>query len=65
MYGVGTSGTCEGTFLKDLNQLWTSSPKKNPGSGAVVQAQLWFRDQANTSNQGTALSHAVEFTVLP
>jgi hypothetical protein len=36
---------------------------KNPGIGAVVQIQLWYRDPANTSNQSTSLSNALEFCV--
>ena len=38
----------------------------NPGAGAVVQAQLWYRDPFNTANnQATSLSDAIEFLVLP
>ena len=39
------------------------SPPKNPGAGAVVQAQLWYRDPLSTSNQTTSLSDAIEFVV--
>ncbi len=66
--GTGTPGACDGTFNQDLNALWCAScpkPAKNPGAGAVVQAQLWYRDPQNTSNQTTSLSDAVEFTVGP
>ena len=35
------------------------------GAGAVVQAQLWYRDPLNTSNQTTSLSDAIEFIVAP
>jgi hypothetical protein len=66
--GSGTEDACDGTFQQDLNALWCSScsqPGKNPGSGARVQAQLWYRDPANTSNQTTSLSNAIEFTVAP
>jgi hypothetical protein len=66
--GTGTAGLCDGTFSQDLNALWCAScpsPPKNPGSGALVQAQLWFRDPMNTSNQTTSLSNAVEFSVCP
>ncbi len=63
--GTGTSGNCDGYFNQDLNARWTAKPAQNPGSGAVVQAQLWYRDPMNTSNQTTSLSGAVEFTVLP
>jgi len=34
-------------------------------AGAKVQAQLWYRDSFNTSNQTTSLSDALEFMVLP
>jgi hypothetical protein len=37
----------------------------NPGAGAQVQAQLWYRDPQNTSNQTTSLSDAIEFLVAP
>jgi hypothetical protein len=66
--GVGTSGQCDGSFSQDLNALWCPTcpnPAKNPGSGTVVQAQTWYRDPFNTSNQTTSLSDAVEFTVMP
>ena len=63
--GTGPNGSCAGGFAQDLNALWASKPVKNPGSGAVVQAQLWYRDPDNTSNQTTSLSDALEFTVQP
>jgi hypothetical protein len=63
--GSGTAGACDGTFGQDLNVLWTQSPQKNPGAGTVVQAQLWYRDPFNTSNQTTSLSNAIEFAVQP
>jgi choice-of-anchor B domain-containing protein len=65
---TGTGGACDGAFSQDLNALWCAScpkPLKNPGAGAVVQAQLWYRDPLNTSNQTTSLSDALEFTVQP
>ena len=68
MTGVGTIGLCDGSFALDLNALWCPtcpSPAKNPGPGATVQAQLWYRDPANTSNQTTSLSDAIEFVVGP
>jgi choice-of-anchor B domain-containing protein len=64
--GTGATGVCDGLFTQDLNALWCPTcpkPAKNPGAGAVVQAQLWYRDPLNTSNQTTSLSNAVEFTV--
>jgi hypothetical protein len=66
MAGTGTVGQCDGWFALDLNALWCPScpsPAKNPGSGATVQAQLWYRDPLSTSNQTTSLSDAVEFGV--
>jgi len=64
--GVGTPGLCDGSFAQDLNALWCPTcpkPQKNPGAGATVQAQLWYRDPFNTSNQTTSLSDAIEFSV--
>jgi hypothetical protein len=66
--GTGTTGSCDGAFGQDLNALWCSScpkPAKNPGAGAIVQAQLWYRDPFNTSNKTTSLSDAIEFCVGP
>jgi len=61
----GTPGTCTGSVSYDLNARWNAKPIQNPGAGALVQAQLWYRDGLNTSNQTTSLSDAVEFTVCP
>ena len=66
--GAGTLGTCDGSFSQDLNARWCPAcpkPTQNPGAGAVVQAQLWYRDPSNTSNQPTSLSDAIEFCVGP
>jgi hypothetical protein len=66
--GSGTLGACDGTLAQDLNAFWCPScpkPHKNPGAAAVVQAQLWYRDPASTSNQTTSLSDAIEFVVTP
>ncbi len=63
--GVGTTGTCNGAFAFDLNAHWTSKPSSNPGSGVLVQAQLWYRDPLSTSNQTTSLSDAIEAGVCP
>ena len=63
--GIGNSGLCNGAFDLDLNSHWTTKPAQNPGAGAVVQAQLWYRDPLNTSNQTTSLSDAIEFLVAP
>jgi len=63
--GAGTPGGCDGSFSDDLNARWTAKPAQNPGVGALVQAQLWYRDPQNTSNQTTSLSDGIEFTVCP
>jgi hypothetical protein len=66
--GTGTSGACNGSFAQDLNALWCPTcpkPQKNPGAARPVQAQLWYRDPQNTSNQTTSLSDAIEFCVGP
>ncbi len=66
--GNGTAGTCGGVFTQDLNARWCPScPKSshNPGAGAVMQAQLWYRDPLSTSSQTTSFSDAVEFTICP
>ena len=66
--GTGTTGVCDGVYIKDLNAEWCSTcpfPAKNPGVGALVQAQGWYRDPQNTSNQTTSLSNAIEFSVCP
>ena len=68
LVGTGTAGACDGSYAQDLNALWCPGcpkPQKNPGAGATVQAQLWYRDPLNTSNQTTSLSNAVEFGVCP
>jgi hypothetical protein len=65
LVGSGTTGLCDGALSQDLNALWAAKPTKNPGAGALVQAQLWYRDPLSTSNQTTSLSDAVEFTVAP
>jgi hypothetical protein len=38
---------------------------QNPGVVATVQAQLRYRDPANTSNQTASLSDALEFCLAP
>ena len=66
--GTGTAGLCDGTLAQDLNALWCPGcpkPGANPGAGATVQAQLWYRDPGSTSNQSTSLSNAIEFPVGP
>ena len=65
---VGAAGHCNASFSQDLNALWCPAcpkPQKNPGAGSIVQAQLWYRDPQNTSNQTTSLSDAIEFCVAP
>jgi hypothetical protein len=64
----GTNGSCDGAFSQDINALWCPACPKaghNPGSGAVVQAQLWYRDPLNTGNQTASLSDATEFVMGP
>jgi hypothetical protein len=61
--GGGTIGLCNGSFMQDFNLLWATVPAKNPGPGALVQTQLWYRDPQNTSNQTTAFSDALEYQV--
>jgi len=63
--GTGTAGACDGTLVQDMNQLWSSSPAKNPGMGSTVQLQLWYRDPFGTSNITTSLSDALELLVGP
>jgi hypothetical protein len=68
LLGNGTVGLCDGSFSQDLNAVWCPTcpkPQKNPGAGAITQAQLWYRDPLNTSNRTTSLSDAIEFCVGP
>ena len=63
-----TVGLCDGTLAQDLNARWCPTcpnPSHNPGAGAVMQAQLWYRDPQNTSSGTSSMSDAVEFTVGP
>ena len=62
--GVGTSGACDGWFNYDFNAHWAAKPRHNPGPGAIVQAQLWYRDP-HTAPLFTSMSNAIEFTVSP
>ena len=63
--GNGSPLSCEGSVAYDLAARWTQKPKANPGPGATVQAQFWYRDGQNTHNQSTSLSDAIEFHVSP
>jgi hypothetical protein len=63
--GNGAAGACDGSASQDLNARWAVKPSHNPGPGATVQAQYWYRDPQNTSNQTTSLSDALEFVVGP
>jgi hypothetical protein len=38
-------------------------PGHNPGPGATLRGQLWYRDPANTSNRTSSFSDAVEWTL--
>jgi len=68
LLGIALPGTCDETFTRDMNAVWCPacpSSQHNPGAGATVQAQFWYRDPFNTSNQTTSLSDGVEFVVGP
>ena len=67
MTGVGTLGACDGSFARISTRVVPAcpNPHQNPGAGALVQAQLWYRDPSYTSNQTTSLSDAIEFLVGP
>jgi hypothetical protein len=65
---TGTPGACDGSFIQDVNATWCSTcskPNHNPGVGALVQAQFWYRDPFSSSNQTTSFSDAIEFCVAP
>ena len=59
------TGACNGFFTQDLNAKWQTQPAHNPGAGAVMQAQLWYRDPFGTHNKTTSFSDAIEFVVSP
>jgi hypothetical protein len=66
--GVGTVGACDGSFTQDLNARWCPGcpkPAHAPAPGTPLQIQLWYRDPANTSNQTTSLSDALEVIPCP
>jgi choice-of-anchor B domain-containing protein len=63
--GVGTNGSCDGTWAFDLNAWATANPAKAPSVGVATQLQFWFRDPQNTSSQTTSLSDAIEFSMVP
>jgi len=66
--GGGTSGTCSGNFIQDLNARWCPTcpkPAQAPAPGTRLQLQFWYRDPANTSNQTTSLSNGFEVDVAP
>jgi hypothetical protein len=65
LFGGGTNGNCDGMFSVDLNARWAAQPAQNPGAGATMYAQLWYRDPANTSNQTTSRSDALTWSVCP
>jgi hypothetical protein len=68
LHGTGTQGACDGSFGQDLNAHWCPTcpkPSHNPGAGASVNLQLWYRDPLSTSNQTTSLSDGIEFTLGP
>jgi hypothetical protein len=66
--GSGTAGQCDGVSRIDLNALWCPTcpfPAKNPGGGAVIDIQFWYRDPGNTSGAATSLSNALEVEICP
>ena len=66
--GNGTPGLCDNDIWQDWNTLWCPTcpkPQKNPGAGARVQAQFWYRDPFSTSNMKTSLTNAIEFELCP
>ena len=66
--GGGTIGLCDGAFSQDLNARWCPTcprPAHAPIPGVPLQVQLWYRDPANTSNQTTSLSDALEVIPCP
>jgi hypothetical protein len=62
---TGTVGACDANFAQDLTVRWQSQTNTNPGAGATVQLQFWYRDPQNTSNRTTSFSDAIEFGVCP
>jgi hypothetical protein len=63
--GNGTVGLCDGGASIDLNALWWSNPAKNPGGGAIIDVQFWYRDPLNSSGTATSLSDAINIEVCP
>ena len=61
----GTTGLCDGAQVLDLHARWALKPEQNPGAGAVVQAQYWYRDPFAATTVQTSISNALEFTVSP
>jgi hypothetical protein len=62
--GGGSNGNCDGVFTLDLNERWETQPAQNPGAGATLYGQIWYRDPSNTSNQTTSRSDAIKFDVV-
>lgn len=60
--GLGTAGSCDGSFALDLNTLWATKPHHYPGPGRTVRAQLWY---SGPVAQGSNLSNAIEFQTAP
>ena len=62
---TGTTGACDGAYSFDLSAYLQLKPHLNPGAGAVVQAQFWYRDPFAANKQRTAISDALEFVLCP
>jgi hypothetical protein len=63
--GGGTPGACDNSFDFEFNSWACQTSGSVPTPGLVVQIQAWYRDPANTCNQTTSFSDALEFYVCP
>jgi hypothetical protein len=62
---TGTIGQCDGVATIDLNAFWGKAPAKNPGEGALINIQYWYRDPLNTSGTPSSLSNGLSVEVGP
>jgi hypothetical protein len=65
MRSGGNAGSCDGSLVLDFNVWMQNEPTKAPRFGDTVNAQAWFRDPQNTSQQKTALSDGLRFAICP